>query len=194
MKIMLHPIILLLTTAVLFQSSFAQRTVRMNIERMVSDAAMIVHGTVTNVESAVDPQTNILSTFVTFSVTENFFGVNEPSVTLKMVGGRTKRSTLTFAEMPQFKNGEEVYAMFYAPSKYGFTSPVGMGQGKFSVIANGPSGIKHVRNALNNVRLFSGVKNVSVLATVSQAATDQSEITAEGFSATIRSLVSILKK
>lgn len=194
MKRSLYPFVLLAAAAVFFQSSFAQRTVRMNIERMVSDAAMIVHGTVTGVESSVDPQTNIVSTFVTIAVIENFYGVNQPTITLKMVGGKTKRSTLKFAEMPVFTVGEELFSMFYAPSQYGFTSPVGMGQGKFSVQTEGTTNKKLVRNALNNVRLFSGMKNVSALASASMSTTDQTRIEAADFSTTIRSLVTILKK
>ncbi|MBP9212681.1 MAG: hypothetical protein KBF97_07740, partial [Bacteroidetes bacterium] len=108
------------------QPSFGQRTIRMNIERIVSDAAIIVHGTVVNVESATDPVTNILSTFVTINVQENLYGAPEQQVTLKMVGGSTNKRTLRLSEMPRYTVGQEIIGMFFAPSKSGFTSPVGM--------------------------------------------------------------------
>ena len=194
MKKMLYPILLLTAAVMFFQTAAAQKTVRMNIERMVSDAAMIVHGTVTNVESSVDPQTNIISTFVTLSVQENFYGADKTTLTLKMVGGKTKHSTLKCAEMPSFTTGEEVITFFYAPSKYGFTSPVGMTQGKFTIKTDGSSGKKMVRNGLNNARLFTGMKNVSSLSSTAMATETNAPVDAEEFSKTIRSLVTILKK
>jgi len=178
----------------LFQSANAQRTIRMNIERMVSDAAMIVHGTVTNVETGADPQTNIISTTVTITVIENFYGADQSTVIIKMVGGKTNRKTVKFAEMPVFTIGEEIYSLFFAPSKYGFTSPVGMGQGKFTVQTDANTHKKVVRNTVNNARLFANMKNVSALSSSSISTTNESMIGAEDFSKTIRSLVTILKK
>jgi hypothetical protein len=166
----------------------------MNIERMVSDAAMIVHGTVTNVETGADPQTHIVSTSVTIAVIENFYGADQQTVTIKMVGGKTSKKAVKFAEMPTFKVGEEIYSLFFAPSKYGFTSPVGMGQGKFTVQIDATTNKKVVRNALNNARLFSEMKHVSALSSSSNSIPNESMLVAEDFSKTIRSLVTILKK
>ena len=191
---MLYPFLLLITALFFFQSAHAQRTIRMNIERMVSDAAIIVHGTVTNVESSADPQTFIVSTSVTIAVTENFYGADQPTVTVKMVGGRTSKKRVKFAEMPAFKVGEEIFSLFFAPSKYGFTSPVGMGQGKFTVEKDAATDKKVVRNAINNARLFSEMKHASDLSNSSIITTNESMLSAEHLSKTIRSLVTILKK
>lgn len=185
---------MLALTLTVFHPAPAQRTIRMNIERMVSDAAMIVHGTVAKVESAVDPQTNLLATIVTIDVLENIYGADQTSVTLKMVGGRTLRRTLRFADMPAFTVGEEVFSLFYRPSKYGFTSPVGMGQGKFTVRTDASTGKKLVRNAVNNARLFSGMKTNAAPAAASLAKTAAGGIEAAELSNTLRSLVTILKK
>lgn len=194
MKRMLHALSLCIALAFLFQPASAQRTVRMNLERMVTHAGLIVHGTVTNVTSSVDPRTNILSTFVTIAVKENFYGANEQTVTLKMAGGSSKRSTLKFSEMPSFTVGEEIYSFFYAPSKYGFTSPVGMGQGKFTVIADAAAQASYVRNAANNSRLFAGMKNAPLLKASPAGSAQGMRLTAEELSTTIRSLVTTLKK
>ncbi len=194
MKRMFHVLLLSAAMLMIFQHASAQRTIRMNIERMVTDAGMIVHGKVTNVESSVDPQTNILSTFVTIAVQENFYGADQPTVTLKMVGGANKRSTLKFAEMPIFKVGEEIYSLFYAPSKYGFTSPIGMSQGKFSVAYDPLVKTNTVRNGVNNARLFSGMKHAAALKLSPATSANAERLTAEEFSTTIRSLVTTLKK
>jgi hypothetical protein len=194
MKALFHTIILSAAILLLSQPATAQKTIRMNLERMVNDAGMIVHGTVTNVVSEVDPQTNILSTFVTISVIENFYGAGQSSVTLKLAGGATKKSTLRFAEMPVFKTGEEIFSLFYAPSKYGFTSPVGMGQGKFSVLTDAATGAMTVRNGANNARLFAGMKNVVGSKSSPSASNDAQHLTADELSSAIRSLVTTLKK
>ena len=194
MKRMLYPFLLLAAAILFFQSANAQRTIRMNIERMVSDAALIVHGTVTNVESSADPQTHIIATSVTIAVLENFYGADQSTVTVKMVGGKTSKKTVKFAEMPAFKVGEEIYSLFFAPSKYGFTSPVGMCQGKFTVQTDAATNKKVVRNAVNNARLFSNMKNISAVSSSAISTTNESMLGAEDFSKTIRSLVTVLKK
>ncbi len=194
MKTLFHYILFSAAMLMLTQTVSAQKTIRMNLERMVNDAGVIVHGTVTDVSSSVDPQTNILSTFVTIAVKENFYGAGQSTVTLKMVGGATKRSTLRFAEMPVFKTGEEIYSLFYAPSKYGFTSPVGMGQGKFSVTTDAADGTVSVRNAVNNSRLFAGMKNTAAMKSAQTSSNETQRLTADELSASIRSLVTTLKK
>ena len=196
MKRTFHSIIILLSAVMLMvtQPLSAQKTIRMNLERMVNDAGMIVHGTVTDVVSAVDPQTNILSTFVTIAVKEDFYGAGRSTVTLKMVGGATKKSTLRFAEMPRFTIGEEIYSLFYAPSKFGFTSPVGMGQGKFSVTTDAATGTVSVRNAVGNARLFSGMKSAALSKSLPAASNNAQHLTADELTSAIRSLVTTLKK
>lgn len=194
MKSLLHLLLLPLIFFALCSTAFSQRTVRMNIERMITDAAIIIRGTVMHVESRIDQHTNILSTFVTIAVKEDFYGAGQSSITLKMIGGKTERSTLKFSEMPVFKTGEEIFSLFYPPSKYGFTSPVGMGQGKFSVLFDQQSKKYFVRNALNNARLFEGVNNSARPAKISAADNPMTIIEAEEFSNIIRSFVTLLKK
>ena len=176
------------------QSVYGQRTIRMNLERMVSDAGMIVHGTVSNVETGVDPQTKLLATFVTIDVSENFYGATEQRIVVKMLGGKSKSKTIKLAEMPTFKVGEEIISLFFSPSKYGFTSPVGMAQGKFLVHTDAVSKKSFVRNGSNNAQLFSGVKNTTALSKTAAINGTVENIETADFSQTVRSLVTILKK
>jgi hypothetical protein len=187
-----HLAIVLLILSV--QSAYSQRTIRMNLERMISDAGMIVHGTVANVETGTDPETKLLATFVTIDILENFYGATEQRVILKLVGGKSKTKRVKFAEMPSFKVGEEIFSLFFAPSKYGFTSPVGMAQGKFSVYTDAVTKQKLVRNGANNTELFSGMKNTTAIAKIAASKRADGNIDAADFSQTIRSLVTILKK
>ncbi len=171
----------------------AQRTIRVNLEEMVSAAGIIVHGTVIFSKTEVDPQTNIPATFVTIDVTENLYGQAEGVITLKMVAAQTQSGARKFSEMPVFTPGEEIVGFFHLPSELGFTSPVGMGQGKFSVMLDPKSDQKIVRNGMNNARLFSGVKHASALAKTEWTKNPNEPIAVSDFTATIRSLVTIVK-
>jgi len=186
--------IILLLFIVAVQSIYGQRTIRMNLERMVSDASIIVHGTVSKVETGIDPQTKLLATFVTIEVSENFFGAADRQISLKMLGGKSAKKTVKLAEMPTFTVGEEIISLFFTPSKYGFTSPVGMAQGKFIIQTDPVSQKSFVRNGVNNTQLFSGIKNTKSTAKIAATNTSGGPIEAADFSQTIRSLVTILKK
>jgi hypothetical protein len=189
--IVCHLMVLLIILAV--QSVYGQRTVRMNLERMVTNAGTIVHGTVVKVETKNDPESNILSTFVTIDVKENFYGANQSILTIKMLGGSSKVRTIKLAEMPAFSVGEEIVGMFYAPSKLGFSSPVGMGQGKFSVINDAKTNTIVAKNSFNNKNLFAELQHGSAFAKTVMVQSPESLPLAD-LSQSIRSLVTILKK
>jgi hypothetical protein len=194
MKRKLHLLSLLLLAAAIIQTSSAQRTIRMNIERIIADAAIIVHGTVTEVHSAIDPKTNLLSTFVTIDVKENLFGADQKKITVKMLGGKTDRRTLKLADMPQYVKGQEIVGCFFLPSKSGFTSPVGMGQGTFTIVTEPSSGKRMVRSAAEHRQLFAGMKYSSALARKEWQSGTAQEIDAAEFTRTIRTLITELKK
>lgn len=190
--ILRYLMIALIVTSV--QLTFSQRTIRMNIERIVSDAAIIVHGTIVSAESAIDPKTKILSTFVTIDVKENLFGADQQQIILKMLGGSTKDRTMKLADMPHYTAGQEIIGMFFAPSKSGFTSPVGMGQGTFTVQTNSRTGARVIRTMADHRQLFSGMKHPSALARAEWLTQADPQIDAAEFTQTIRSLISTLKK
>lgn len=189
-----HVLSLFLLAAAIIQTSSAQRTIRMNIERIIADAAIIVHGTVANVEHAVDPKTGLLSTFVTIDVHENLFGADRKQITLKMLGGKTETRTLKLADMPQYVKGQEIVGCFFPPSKSGFTSPVGMGQGTFTIVKEPSTGKRVIRSAAEQRQLFSGMKYASALARKEWQSGTAREIDAAEFTRTIRTLITELKK
>ena len=174
------------------QPGFAQRTVRMNLERLVQDAGVIIRGTVTKVESRQDKQTGHIATFVTLRVADNFYGATGEEVTFKVYAGRSGK--LKLADMPRFEVGEESYSFWASPSRIGFSSPIGMQQGKFSLKREPATGKTLVSNGLANSNLFVGMKNRTALAKASWTEVAEPSIEASDFDATIRALVAILKK
>lgn len=194
MKNIILFVLCIAATIMPIQEMYAQRTVRMNLEQMVIEAGIIVRGTVVSTNTLKDPDTGILSAFVTLDVSENFFGAKEGWMTLKMLAPRTAGGARKFTELPEYTPGQENIVLLHAPSEIGFTSPVGMIQGTFTVITDSRTGEKTIRNGVDNARLFSGIKNYSALAKDSWLSESQEPIEVENFSATIRSFVTLLKK
>ncbi len=122
----------------------AQRTIPMTLKGMVQQAGTIVHAVVTDTKTGKDPVTGMPATWVTVDVRENFYGAPSSSFTFKQVGGKADGLVYYLAELPQFTPGEEVVMLPYPEhEKSGFSSPVGMGQGKF-VVRTRPAPLKKV--------------------------------------------------
>ncbi len=115
-------------------TTYAQRTLPMTLKEMVGRAAVIVHATVTGVETGRDPVTGMPATWVTLRIAENFYGALDDIYTFKQVGGEADGMAYRLAELPQYTRGEEIVLLLsQAHRTTGFTSPVGIGQGKFRV-------------------------------------------------------------
>lgn len=194
MKQLLRLLTVLVMIASAAHTGFGQRTIRMNIERIVTDAAIIVHGTVNAVVSRTDEQTGLIATFVTIDVTEDLYGAGQKSITLKMLGGRTAKRTLKLSDMPQYVPGQEIIGMFFKPSKSGFTSPVGMGQGTFTVQKDAATGARFIERSPEHRALFSDMKHLPSLARREWTAQQEQRLDAAEFTTTLRSLITDLKR
>lgn len=83
----------------------------------------------------MDQQSGRVATFTTFEVLETFKGRLGGSHTIKQIGGNLPGSDLQvrIPGVPQFEVGKR-YVVFLPPvSSLGFSSPVGLSQGMFSV-------------------------------------------------------------
>jgi len=78
-------------------------------------------------------------------------GKNVDEITFKM-----SKVAVAIGNAPTFTRGDEVILFLYGTSDVGFTSPVGLAQGKFSVFASS-TGEKVVVNGNNNSNLFQGI-------------------------------------
>jgi len=128
----------------------------MDLDGLTQAAGMIVAGKVTHVESRPDEH-GLPATFITIAVTEKIKGVQEDAITIKQLGfqelpadGRAVR----LAGMPSYRLGEDVLLFLHQPSDLGFTSPVGLGQGKYTVFEVAP-GKRLVQNLFGNRNLLA---------------------------------------
>jgi hypothetical protein len=77
------------------------------------------------------------ATYATFEVTEAIKGPLGKQVTIKQIGARS--GTLPgIPGLPTYEVGEVVLLFLHRDSQYGFTSPVGLHQGKWKVLETSP--------------------------------------------------------
>ena len=81
---------------------------------------------------------------------------------------KMSRVAVDIGKAPVFRAGDEVILFLYEKSSLGFTSPVGLGQGKFSIRFS-PAGEKLVVNENNNLDLFRGMDKTKYLKKFSES-------------------------
>ena len=127
---------------------------------MSKRAEIIFYGKTISNEVKVDDVSNRVVTFTTFKIIENIKGITEATLTIKQVGGQLPGSKIVHRihGVPRFTIDEEYIVFLPAKSTLGFTSPIGLGQGKFSVYKQ--NGIKMVSNgrAIKNLILSGKIK------------------------------------
>jgi hypothetical protein len=129
-----------------------------NLEEMTAFAEKIFSGTCVEATVAIDPQLGLPVTRVTFAVDRAIKGAVGEEITIRLVGNRTRSAEQNqeAAGMPLFVPGEPVVLFLYAESELGLTSPVGLGQGKFTVYTD-KHGDRIALNTLRNKNLLEGL-------------------------------------
>jgi hypothetical protein len=82
-----------------------------------------------------DPQTNLVVTYTTFAVEDVLKGTVPATHTIKQIGGNlaAEGTTLRVEGIPTFVVGQNYVVFLAGVSSAGFSSPIGLGQGRFSV-------------------------------------------------------------
>jgi hypothetical protein len=106
------------------------------LDEIIARAAVAFQGTCVDNRSGRDPQTGLVATFTTFEVHDVLKGDVSASYTIKQIGGQAPGEALRMRVqgVPTFTVGEEYVVFLAGVSSAGFSSPVGLGQGRFSVI------------------------------------------------------------
>jgi hypothetical protein len=166
----------------------ASMVLPLTLQKMAVMANRVFEGECIGMEEDVD-ENSLPVTYVTFAVNQVFKGSLDSTVTIKQYGMKPREDTLTTLlgigphiigamkglARPSFREGEKVILFLYPDSQWGFTSPIGLGQGKF-VVDETLEGEKIVSNSFLN--MFTDISNLSTLATLaphsSQALSAQS--------------------
>lgn len=155
---MLHSLACALAVLLGAPTLSAQRgaiTVRQNLAELVDEAAVIVRGSVVSARVEPHPQLENLSTVVVTLRVER---------TLKGKAG----GTFTFRQFiwdvrdrydaAGYQKGQYVLLLVTRPSEYGLSSPVGLEQGRFRLVA-GAGGQWLAVNGAGNHSLWRGLKD-----------------------------------
>jgi hypothetical protein len=141
-----------LLTGILPYSAVQAVVVRqINLAKMTGSAGYIFSGVCINREIRYDKDIEREVYVFTFRVNQMIKGAPRNQFTV-----RTSKTLVEMKQVPIYNIGDEVVLFLYGESRLGFTSPVGLGQGKFSV-RYFPNGEKKVVNENNNLNLFKGM-------------------------------------
>lgn len=128
---------------------------KMDIERMVEDAVVVVQGHVAwNYSARPDPDGPVF-TYTGLEVSRCIAGACPETVTLKHEGGTVGDLTLFISGMPRFTPGEEVLLLLEPDpnGEAGMYYTVGMVQGFFRVLTDPETGTKSAVQQLGAVTL-----------------------------------------
>lgn len=104
------------------------------LDEIVNDAAIAFQGKSLENHSERDLQTGSIVTYSTFEVQEILKGEVGATHTIKQIGGKLAGETHQTTGVPTFTVGENYVLFLYGVSAAGFSSPVGLDQGKFTII------------------------------------------------------------
>jgi hypothetical protein len=136
---------------------------QMNLEDVTTSAHYIFSGRCTGSESRYDDETGRQVVFVKFTITQMIKGEDMDEITFKM-----SKVAVDIGNAPTFKSGHEAILFLYERSSLGFTSPVGLAQGTFSVLSSS-TGEKVVVNGNNNSNLFQGIDTTKYIKRTSRS-------------------------
>lgn len=130
-----------------------------SLDHLADNAAVIFEGTCVGNRTERDQATGLVVTYTTFSVREVLKG-NAASVhEIKQVGGQMPDGGLSFRVdgVPTFAVGESYVVFLAGVSTAGFSSPIGLAQGRFAV-SREPAG-RTVSNGRDFREMTAGMPN-----------------------------------
>lgn len=157
---MLRPWLILFTLIALLTLSLhpasAVRTRLMNLNSIIDSAAIIFEGECIAARTGHDPESNFLATWYTFRVDRPIKGDLGKEFILKQFGGSEGDEHMPSPAVP-YEIGEKLVLFVYGKSDIGFSSAVGLHQGKF-MVREFESGGKFVTNGMPGRVLFDQEK------------------------------------
>lgn len=123
-----------LALAVLLGTVSATTIIPVSVERLTQESSHVVEARVVSSESKWNPQHTLIFTYTRIEVIKTLKGANQPSVTVKQIGGSAEGYTQKVAGVRYAKPGEES-VLFLRPSAQqdGTFEITGLMQGSFAV-------------------------------------------------------------
>ena len=151
-----------LLTIFLVTHAIAASVRELQLDEIVTTATVAFEGTCTGNRTERDPATSMVVTYTTFSVKDVLKGNVQATHVIKQIGGGMPDGETAFrvVGIPSFAVGEDYVVFLAGVSSAGFSSPIGLSQGKFTV-RQGANG-KTVTNGRNTRELTTRMPNAGV--------------------------------
>jgi hypothetical protein len=148
--------LLLLAMMVFADLALAQQgalTVPRDLRQLTDRAAHIVRGNVVSARMARHPELDVQMLVVTMRVRETLKGRHQDTFTFRQYVWDRRDPGKPAA----YLKGDDVLLLMIAPSRYGLSSPAGLGQGSFRIV-RAADGREMAVNGHGNARLFEGLQ------------------------------------
>lgn len=138
---------------------WASKVLPLNIDNILSQAEIIFEGECINVRTGEDKDTGLLATWFTFKIHEAIKGDLEETFTFKQIGGQDEAGSSMILPLAHYHQGERVILFLYGESELGFSSAVGLHQGKFSITKSEDDQSTIVTNGMPASVLFKDMQD-----------------------------------
>lgn len=134
-KLLVHGLIALACALAFLAPARAASVVPLYLDEIIDTATVAFEGTCLGNRSERDPLTNLVVTYTTFSVREVLKGGVGTTYTIKQIGGSLPDDNIRYRVegVPKFTAGEDYVVFLAGVSAAGFSSPIGLAQGRFRV-------------------------------------------------------------
>jgi hypothetical protein len=163
-----HFLAFLFALAAVFPAA-ATSVLPVGLDQMVETAAVAFEGTCTGNRTERDPATKLVATYTTFAVHDVLKGQAGATYEIKQIGGAIPGGlTYRVDGVPRFEPGQDYIVFLPGVSAAGFSSPVGLEQGRFVVTpaANG----REVANGRDFRDLTAGIPSAELPPSLQQQA------------------------
>jgi len=184
MKISVTYFLLLLHFS-LSHSASATSILPISLEQLSQKATNIIYAEAIDNTVAIDPASKQIVTYTTFNILQTIKGKAAASYKIKQLGGELKDSNtrLTVHGVPRFIAGEKYIVFLPEKSSLGFSSPLGLHQGSYSVTE--VDGEQVVSNG-RNLTALTQQTHAPVMAPLAVSANNPAQARLQDFINTVR--------
>ena len=119
----------------------ATTVLRLSLDQIIDDSATAFQGTCLGNRTELDAKTGFVVTYTTFAVHDALKGTLGATHEIKQVGGELPAAAgglrYRVIGVPKFRPGAEYVVFLAGKSSIGFSSPIGLSQGRFDVRREG---------------------------------------------------------
>lgn len=131
-------------------SASATSVLPLTLEQLSTRASLIFYAEVTSNHTKLDERSGRIATFTEFNIIELIKGESKATHTIKQIGGYdpTSKTRLFIHGVPTFQVGKTYVLFLPTESTLGFSSPLGLFQGSYTV------------KTVNNEKIVSNGRNL----------------------------------